>query len=178
MGITVFYLRCLCGSAGKESACNAGDLGSIPGLRRPPSPGLGRSPGGGTHPIFLPGEFHGLYCPWGCKESDTTEWLLVSLSPEMSNESNVRVIIDDSQKKNHPANTRKSIRNKQHFYNSSICHLSKQHESAACPSLCVKIRYFCFCKHAVLLLDEKQMRKTLTIACIHNTWNGCYLLVS
>ena len=24
-----------CGSAGKESACNAGDLGSIPGLGRP-----------------------------------------------------------------------------------------------------------------------------------------------
>ena len=29
----------LCGSAGKESSCNAGDLGSIPGV--------GRSPGGG-----------------------------------------------------------------------------------------------------------------------------------
>ena len=29
----------LCDSAGKESACNVGDLGSIPGL--------GRSPGGG-----------------------------------------------------------------------------------------------------------------------------------
>ena len=28
-----------CGSAGEESACNAGDLGSIPGL--------GKSPGGG-----------------------------------------------------------------------------------------------------------------------------------
>ena len=28
-----------CGSAGKESTCNAGDLGLIPGL--------GRSPGGG-----------------------------------------------------------------------------------------------------------------------------------
>ena len=26
-------------------------------------------------PIFWPGEFHGLYSPWGCKESDTTEWL-------------------------------------------------------------------------------------------------------
>ena len=25
-----------CSSAGKESACNAGDLGSIPGLGRPP----------------------------------------------------------------------------------------------------------------------------------------------
>ena len=25
-----------CGSAGKESTCNAGDLGSIPGLRRSP----------------------------------------------------------------------------------------------------------------------------------------------
>ena len=39
------------GSAGKESACNLGDLGSIPGL--------GRSPGGGHGnpiPVFLPGE--------------------------------------------------------------------------------------------------------------------------
>ena len=30
-------------------------------------------------PVFLPGEFHGQrslvgYSPWGCKESDTTEW--------------------------------------------------------------------------------------------------------
>ena len=25
-----------CGSAGEESTCNVGDLGSIPGLRRPP----------------------------------------------------------------------------------------------------------------------------------------------
>ena len=30
-----------CGSAGKESACNAGDLGSIPGLGRPPGEGKG-----------------------------------------------------------------------------------------------------------------------------------------
>ena len=30
-------------------------------------------------PVFWPGEFHELYSPWGCKESDTTEWL--SLSP-------------------------------------------------------------------------------------------------
>ena len=29
-------LRLPCGSAGKESACNAGDLGSIPGLGRSP----------------------------------------------------------------------------------------------------------------------------------------------
>ena len=37
--------------SGKESACNTGDLGSIPGL--------GRSPGGGNGyptPVFLPGE--------------------------------------------------------------------------------------------------------------------------
>ena len=27
-------------------------------------------------PVFWPGEFHGLYSPWGCKESDTTEQLL------------------------------------------------------------------------------------------------------
>ena len=30
-----------CGSAGKESACNAGDLGSIPGLERSPGEGKG-----------------------------------------------------------------------------------------------------------------------------------------
>ena len=30
-------------------------------------------------PVFWPGEFHGLYSPWGRKESDTTEQL--SLSP-------------------------------------------------------------------------------------------------
>ena len=56
------------GSVGKESACNAGDLGSVPRL--------GRSPGEGERlpiPVFLPGEFHGLYSPWGLKESDTTE---------------------------------------------------------------------------------------------------------
>ena len=38
--------------------CNAEDLGSIPGL---------------PTPIIWPGEFHGLYSPWGRKETDTTE---------------------------------------------------------------------------------------------------------
>ena len=30
-------------------------------------------------PVFWPGEFHGLYSPWGCKEVDTTEQLSLSL---------------------------------------------------------------------------------------------------
>ena len=29
-------------------------------------------------PVFWPGEFHGLYSPWGRKESDMTEWLSLS----------------------------------------------------------------------------------------------------
>ena len=29
--------------------------------------------GKATTPVFWPGEFHGLNCPWGHKESDTTE---------------------------------------------------------------------------------------------------------
>ena len=29
-------------------------------------------------PVFWPGEFHGVYSPWGRKESDMTEWLSVS----------------------------------------------------------------------------------------------------
>ena len=60
------------GSDGKESACNAGDLGSIPGS--------GRSPGeGNSNPlVFLPGESHGQrglagYSLWDHKELDTTK---------------------------------------------------------------------------------------------------------
>ena len=58
------------GSDGKESVCNAGDLGLIPGL--------GRSPGeGNSYPLQYSGlrEFHELYSPCGHKESDTTERL-------------------------------------------------------------------------------------------------------
>ena len=63
------------GSDDKESACNAGDLGSIPGLGR----SSWRREWQPT-PVFLPGEFHGQrslmgYSPWGCKESDMTERL-------------------------------------------------------------------------------------------------------
>ena len=55
------------GSAGKESAFNVGDgfspwVGKIP-WRRESLP----------TPVFWPGEFHGLYSLWGCKELDMTE---------------------------------------------------------------------------------------------------------
>ena len=66
-------------SEGKESACNAGHPGLIPGL--------GRSPGEGNgNPFqFLPGEFRGqrslaVYSPWSYKELDTTEQLALLLS--------------------------------------------------------------------------------------------------
>ena len=36
-------------------------------------------------PVFWPREFHGLYSPWGCKESDTAERLSLSL-PQMVSE--------------------------------------------------------------------------------------------
>ena len=52
-----------CGSAGKESTCDVGDLGSIPGLGR--SPGKGKA----THSSIL-----------ACrKESDTAERLSLSV---------------------------------------------------------------------------------------------------
>ena len=37
----VFFLGFPCGSAGKESVCNVGNLGSIPGLGRSPGEGKG-----------------------------------------------------------------------------------------------------------------------------------------
>ena len=45
-------------SAGKESAYNAEDPGSIPGLGRSPGEGNGRRKWQST-PVFLPGESHG-----------------------------------------------------------------------------------------------------------------------
>ena len=48
------------GSADKESTYNAADLGSIPGLGRSPGEGKGL-----PTEVFWPGEFHGLYSPWG-----------------------------------------------------------------------------------------------------------------
>ena len=62
------------GSAGKESASNVGDLGLIPGLGR--SPGVVKSL---PTPVFWPGESHGLYSLWVCKESDKTEQLSLHL---------------------------------------------------------------------------------------------------
>ena len=56
-----------CGSAGKEIACSAGDLDSIPGLGEIPWRGE-RLP----TPVFWPRKFHGL------AESDTTERLSLS----------------------------------------------------------------------------------------------------
>ena len=61
------------GSDSKESTCNAGDLGSIPGL--------GRSPGAGHDSSFQDScleKPHGQrslagYSPWGCKELDMPE---------------------------------------------------------------------------------------------------------
>ena len=62
-----------CGSDGKESICNVGDLGSIPGLGR--SPGEGH---GDPLQYSCLENLHGQrslagYSPWGHKESDMTE---------------------------------------------------------------------------------------------------------
>ena len=75
---TPVFLGFLSDSAGKESACNMGDLGSIPGLGRFPL----RKESLPT-PVFWPGEFHGLYSPWGRKESDTTELLSLHIKAGM-----------------------------------------------------------------------------------------------
>jgi len=57
-----------CGSAGKESACNAGDLSLIPWVGKIPWK-RERLP----TPVVWPGEFHEQYSPWGRKELDTID---------------------------------------------------------------------------------------------------------
>ena len=71
MLLTPIFLGFPCASAGKESTCNEGDMGSIPGL--------GRSPGeGNSYPFqysvlenFMDCIVHGI------AESDTTERLSI-----------------------------------------------------------------------------------------------------
>ena len=57
------------GSDGKESTCNAGDLGSIPGLERSPGEENGNPPQYSSLENFMErGTWHRL-SPWGGKES-------------------------------------------------------------------------------------------------------------
>ena len=97
------------GSAGKESACNAGNPGSIPGLERSTGEGIGyplqcswaslvtqlvKNPPAMCEtwvwslgwedplekgkrlptPVFWPGQFHGLYSPWDCKDTQLSNF--------------------------------------------------------------------------------------------------------
>ena len=64
---TLVFLGFPWGSAGKESACNEGDLGLIPGLRGYPGEGKG-------YPLQYSGLENSMdYSLWGCKGSDMTE---------------------------------------------------------------------------------------------------------
>ena len=63
---TPVFLDFPCGSAGKESSCNVGDLGLIPGL------GRSLEKGKATHSSILAWRINS---PWDSKESDRTEWL-------------------------------------------------------------------------------------------------------
>ena len=76
---TSVFLGFLGGSDGKESSCNAGNLGLIPGFGRAR---------GGRHGNAL--QYSGLenphgqrslvgYNPWGCEESDMTKQLSTAL---------------------------------------------------------------------------------------------------
>ena len=73
--LTLVFLGFSCGSAGEESTCNVGDLGSIPGLGRSPGEGKG-------YPPQCSGLENSMGCNslWSCKESDTTEQLSLTFT--------------------------------------------------------------------------------------------------
>ena len=69
--------RLPCGSDGKESACNAGDPGSIPGSGRFLEKGMA------AHSSILPWRIPWTEEPgrlWCCEELDMTEWVTLLLS--------------------------------------------------------------------------------------------------
>ena len=74
------------GSAGKEFACNAGDLGLTPGLGAYPGEGNG-------YPLQYSGLENSMTISWGCKESDMTERLSLSFSRFISGTSNPKSMV-------------------------------------------------------------------------------------
>ena len=82
-----------CGSAGKESTSNAGDLGSIPGLGRSPREGK-------DYPLQYSGLENSMGSTVsGVAESDTTERLSLSIShivtvyPEIRNKATMSTLL-------------------------------------------------------------------------------------
>ena len=88
---TPVFLGFLYGSAGKESACNVGDLGLIPGLGRSPGEGKG-------YPLQYSGLENSMDCiihgvTKGCTQLSNfhTQWsCLLSLSPSKDSSSNLQ----------------------------------------------------------------------------------------
>ena len=77
-----------CGSAGKESACNAGGLGSIPWLGRSLAEGIG-------YPLQYPALENSMdYSPWGCKKLDMAERLSLALGGRLKSVSKSEVSLD------------------------------------------------------------------------------------
>ena len=70
----VLWRKLPCGSSGKESACNVGDVGSVPGLGKSPGEGKG-------YPLHYSCLENSVDCiVHGVTESDTTKQLSVSFS--------------------------------------------------------------------------------------------------
>ena len=72
---TPVFLGFPCEPAGKESTCNAGDLGSIPGSERSP----GERKGYPLQYSSLENSMDCIVSPWCCKQSDMAEQLSLSI---------------------------------------------------------------------------------------------------
>ena len=70
-----YFIYVLGGLDSKESVCNAGDLGSVPGLGNPPGGGHGNPLQYSCLKKFYGQRSLMAYSPWGHKELDTTEQL-------------------------------------------------------------------------------------------------------
>ena len=122
---TPVFLGLPCGSVGKESTCNVADLGLIPGLGRSPGEGKG-------YPLQYCGLENSMDCivHKGCNESDTIEWLLLSLLTSIAMYNNgytvYKISSEKSLSKQTRANTTKNNRKlhgaREGAHNFKSCH--------------------------------------------------------
>ena len=82
--IYIYVCSYPCGSDGKESTCNEGNVGSIPGSERSPGEGNGNPLQYSCLGNLMNRRSLAGYSPWGQKESDTPEHMTHICLPKKS----------------------------------------------------------------------------------------------
>ena len=151
-------------ASGKESGCQCRIckrlmfkpwVGKIPGVRN-----------GNPLQLFLPGKFHEQrnlagYSPWGCKESDTTEWISTHTETLYIHIHNINILSKFSYLKHSCSTNQQNIKNICTFHVSN-CLLTLKLTQTSINGPCVPA--MCFWKYNHYIVSIWQLQKNCASA--------------